>query len=66
MKKEKKRWRARVNQPYYVLDLDGSIERMREDGYIADTDVWEFGNYFKTRKDAERARRKIGKVLRNL
>ena len=66
MKKEKKRWRARVNQPYYVIDLDGSIERMREDGYIADTDVWEFGNYFKTRKDAERARRKIGKVLRNL
>jgi len=66
MKKEKKRWRARVNQPYYVLDLDGSIERMREDGYIADTDVWEFGNYFKTREDAEKARRKIRKVLRNL
>ena len=66
MKKEKKRWRAKVGRPYYIIDFAGSISKLREDGYMVDTDAWEFGNYFKTRKNAERARRKIGKVLRSL
>jgi len=66
MKKEKKRWRAKVNQSYYLIDLDGIIVKLREVEDMADTDIWEFGNYFKTREDAERARRKIRKVLRNL
>ena len=66
MKKEKKRWRAKVGQSYYIVDHDGTIVKMMEDGYIADTTGWVFGNYFKTRKNAERARRKIGKVLGSL
>lgn len=66
MKKEKKRWRAKVGQSYYIVDHDGTIVKMMEDGYIADTTGWVFGNYFETREDAERARWKVRKVLRKL
>ena len=48
----KKRWRAGIEEEYYLMYLDFSV--IKEDDYYTETDTarYDFGNYFKTENEA--------------
>jgi conserved domain protein len=47
-----KRWRAGIEEEYYLMYLDFSV--IKEDDYYTETDTarYDFGNYFKTENEA--------------
>lgn len=49
------RWRAEEQTKYYVFTVTGRIDYFNETNTIFDTAANEFGNYFKTREDAQLA-----------
>lgn len=63
---EKTRWRAKEGDVYWTLSLSSYLEILgaREDDFVCDQDSWEFGNYFKTKEQAERAAEAIKETLR--
>ncbi len=59
----KRRWRAEDKSVYWVLDSTGRIVQLHDTRLPVDNALYDFGNYFKTKKDAEVARKKIKKLL---
>ena len=49
----KKRWRGEKNDVYYSITGDGRIVDNRESESACDNVVYQFGNYFKTKEEAE-------------
>ena len=49
----KKRWRAQNHEVYYYISSDGKIESTTEINHPFDKGVYKFGNYFKTKEEAE-------------
>ena len=58
-----KRWRAERTETYYTLDSTLDVIESSEYGDRYDEGRYISGNYFRTRKDAERAAEKIKKML---
>ena len=63
-KVEKIRWRAEDGKVYYYVDNQGVIIVDREDGGYVDQNRHEFGNYFRTREQAEEAIKQLKETLR--
>jgi hypothetical protein len=57
------RWQPVHQQRYFVILGDGSIRVFRWSGAPFDYAAWQFGNCFKTRRAAERAREAVRQVL---
>ena len=57
------RWRAERTETYYTLDSTLDVIESSEYGDRYDDGRYESGNYFRTRRDAERAAEKIKKML---
>jgi hypothetical protein len=57
------RWQPVHHQRYFVILGDGSIRVFRWSGAPFDYAAWQFGNCFKTRRAAERAREAVRQVL---
>jgi len=57
-------WQPVLQQRYFVILGDGSIRVFRWSGTPFDHGAWQFGNCFKTHRDAERAREVVSQVLR--
>lgn len=54
--KPNKRWRADRNSGYYYLQVDGEIEYETNDICSElDNDMYAFGNYYKTKEEAQKA-----------
>lgn len=63
-KVEKIRWRANDKRAYYCIRDQGGIMVNYEAGFPADEDKWEFGNYFRTSEQAEKATKAVRETLR--
>lgn len=61
---EKIRWRANDKRAYYCIRDQGGIMVNYEAGFPADEDKWEFGNYFRTSEQAEKATKAVRETLR--
>lgn len=61
---EKIRWRANDKRAYYCIRDQGDIMVNYEAGFPADEDKWEFGNYFRTSEQAEKATKAVRETLR--
>lgn len=55
----KKRWRAERYETYYWIDTDVRIFKSNECGRESDNFCYQTHNYFKTKEDAEFARKRI-------
>lgn len=42
------RWRAKIGEPYYVINMFGTISKMIEEGLSRDICYYNIGNYFKS------------------
>ena len=60
---EKIRWRAKGGERYFYVYNQGSVTVYKDDGYHVDENLYEYGNYFHTREQAEEAARRIKEVL---
>lgn len=49
----KKRWRAGNEESYYLMHSDFSVERDKEYYTVTDNKRYEFGNYLKSKEEAE-------------
>lgn len=49
----KKRWRAKYNEVYYIINYRNNIDTRNDLNYKADNALYELGNYFKTKEEAE-------------
>lgn len=58
-KKKTVRWRAEKDGEYYMVDTNGDINLCSEDNHSIDNNRYNFGNYFKTREEAELVKEKI-------
>ena len=63
-KVEKIRWRANDKRAYYCIRDQGDVMVNYEAGFPADEDKWEFGNYFRTSEQAEKAAEAVREALR--
>ncbi len=63
---EPERWKPELNDPYFIITLDGNTMQLTWRDNQFDTLFWEFGNCFKTRQEAEQARDAIQEVLAKL
>lgn len=61
---EKIRWGANDKRAYYCIRDQGDIMVNYEAGFPADEDKWEFGNYFRTSEQAEKASKAVRETLR--
>lgn len=61
---EKKRWRAEYDEEYYYLGLNGEIYEEPEMEYAVDDVRYNFGNYFRTREQAERVAMLVKETLK--
>ena len=62
---EEIRWRAKKGDRYWTLSLSSFVaSEMQEENFAFDQEYWGFGNYFKTKEQAERAAEAIRKTLR--
>jgi hypothetical protein len=59
------RWKPEVNDPYFIIMLDGSTRQFAWRNHHFDHFFWGVGNCFQTRQEAEHARDAIQAVLRN-
>lgn len=57
-------WRAENRGRYYLVNNVGSVSNQLDDYTCADNEYYELGNYFKTRKQAESACKKIQHLLK--
>lgn len=57
------RWRAERTEAYYTLDSTLDVIESTEYGDRYDDGRYNSGNYYRTRKDAEKAAKKIKEVL---
>ena len=56
-----KRWRAEKGKTYYFLNSRGEISAIVEEGIPTDTHFFEKGNYFKSKKEAEKVKAELDK-----
>ena len=56
---EHKRWRAIKNEDYYFILANGSVDTNNEDCSLYDNKLYDIGNYFKTKEEAEKNVEKI-------
>jgi len=63
---EPERWKPELNDPYFLITLDGSTMQLKWRENQFDKLFWEFGNCFKTCQEAEQARDAIQEVLAKL
>lgn len=61
---EKIRWRAKNGEKYYVVNNFGHVVADKESGFDIDRLRWEFGNYFRTSEQAEKATKAVRETLR--
>lgn len=61
---EKIRWRANDKRAYYCIRDQGDVIVNYEAGFPTDEDKWEFGNYFRTSEQAEKASKAVRETLR--
>lgn len=61
---EKKRWRAEYDEVYYYLGLNGEIYEDKEMGCVIDYSRYNYGNYFRTREQAERVAMVVKETLK--
>src|ERR1043166_1279476 len=59
-------WRPALHQRYYVILGHGRIQALPWAGTPFDYEAWQFGNCFRTHREAERAREALRHVLRSL
>jgi hypothetical protein len=57
------RWKPASREPYYLILGDGAIRSLQWHDTAFDYEVWDFGNCFRRRRDAEQARDKIKEIL---
>lgn len=57
------RWRAELNGSYYIVNCALEVERLYENGELADVALYNCGNYFRTEAEAKEMAEKIKKVL---
>lgn len=62
---EKLLWRADAGEEYYHLGTQGIPMEDKEGGLIADANRYKFGNYFRTKEQAEEAAKRVKETLRN-
>ncbi len=63
---EPERWKPQLNDPYFIIALDGSTMQLKWRESQFDRLFWEFGHCFKTRQEAEQTRDAIQEVLAKL
>lgn len=63
---EPRRWQPAYHERYFLILGNGRIQGFRWSDTEFDHDAWRFGNCFRDRKDAERARKFIKQLLQNL
>lgn len=63
-KVEKIRWRAEYGEEYCYVGNQGIIMVDKEDGHCVDENRHEFGNYFRTKEQAEKAAKLIKETLK--
>ena len=56
---EHKRWRGKKNEEYYSILANGNVKANNEDCHRYDNKLYDIGNYFKTKEEAEKAAEKI-------
>lgn len=61
---EKIRWRAKYNGVYYFITFNGKIDSENDMYCALDNQRYNFGNYFRTRKQAEKAAAAVKETLR--
>lgn len=59
------RWRAKYDEKYYYVSTEGIVLEDKEGGHIIDDNRYKFGNYFRTKEQAEEAAKRIKEVLYN-
>ena len=62
---KKLRWRANKGETYFYIMTGGKIDSSIEDKECTDDMRYDFGNYFKTKEEAEVAAKQIKQVLNN-
>ena len=50
---EKIRWRAEKGESYWFISSEGGIIEYKEDNHPLDEKIYNFGNYFRTKEQAE-------------
>lgn len=61
---EKIRCRAKNGEKYYVVNNFGHVVADKESGFDIDRLRWEFGNYFRTQEQAEKATKAVRETLK--
>jgi hypothetical protein len=57
------RWMPREGQRYYLILGNGAVQRFEWHSTPFDHEVWNFGNCFRLKRDAERARNTLREIL---
>ena len=67
-KKVDKRWKPRVGESYWIIELYpiNAVNLTINDGFNKDENLYNCGNCFKTREEAERALEKVKELLVSL
>lgn len=63
---KQKRWRAKYGERYYYTDCCAYVQFATEHNTTTDNRLYELGNYFQTREQAEKALEKIKKVYQEV
>lgn len=61
---EKIRWRAKYNGVYFFITFNGKIDSENDMYCALDNQRYNFGNYFRTRKQAEKATEAVKETLK--
>ena len=56
-----KRWRAKKNKTYYLINYYGHVCDVIEENIERDNEFFEQGNYFKTEEEAEKVKEELDK-----
>ena len=56
---EKIRWRAEKGESYWFINSEGSVTEYKEDNHPLDEKIYNFGNYFRTKEQAEEMLKRI-------
>lgn len=59
----KKRWRAKKNEKYWVINVLCCAVPCFEEGHSCDTRCYKVGNYFRTKEQAEKVAEEIRKIF---
>ena len=58
------KWKPKEKQAYWYVDIEGHLANDLFDDSIFDNDMYNFGDYFKTKEEAEIAAKKIKHLLK--